>query len=56
MNLCNNCIILPTLSISLAWPDRFFRFSLGWWKKGLVWFTVATRLGTFEALIIDLGL
>ena len=38
----------------------FFRFSLGWRKKGLVWFTVATRLGTFEVLIyrviIDLGL
>ena len=24
----------------------FFRFSLGWREKGLVWFTVATRLGT----------
>ena len=38
----------------------FFRFSLGWRKKGLVWFTVATRLGTFEVLIyrviIDLDL
>ena len=24
----------------------FFRFYLGWREKGLVWFTVATRLGT----------
>ena len=31
---------------SLAWPTAFFRFSLGWREKGLVWFIVATRLGT----------
>ena len=35
---------------SLAWPDRFFSFFFGVAEKGsgLVWFTVATRLGTFE--------
>ena len=38
----------------------FSVFLWGGGKKGLVWFTVATRLGTFEVLIyrviIDLGL
>ena len=38
----------------------FSIFLWGGGKKGVVWFTVATRLGTFEVLIyrviIDLGL
>ena len=38
----------------------FFRFYLWWRKKGLVWFTVGTRLDTFEVsiehVIIALGL
>ena len=29
----------------------FFRFYLWWRKKGLVWFTVGTRLDTFEVSI-----
>ena len=45
-----SCVARPLFSIIL-W---------GGGKKGLVWFTVATRLGTFKVLIyhviIDLGL
>ena len=40
------CLTHTTLSLVLHGQTAFFRFSLGWRKKGLVWFTVATRLGT----------
>ena len=56
-----------TISGKLQWSElvsrsqtAFFRFSLWWRKKGLVWFTVSTRLDTFEVsiehVIIALGL
>ena len=61
-----HCIIMSRLITIATYvlvsrsQTAFSVFLWGGGKKGLVWFTVATRLGTFEVLIyrviIDLGL
>ena len=41
-------------TISFALPNRFFPFSLWWWKKALVSFAVASRQsGELRNMILD---
>ena len=41
-------ILIPTFGLVSHGQTAFFHFSLWWRKKGLVWFTDATRLNTLH--------